>query len=150
MTAVCLFCFIFQPAAVFPGGNAVKLAESPVEGGVVLVTDHLSHLLQRNTFADQSVSHDHPPLCHKIVEGAVCLLLKQLGYRGNTDTAVGGNDLQRDPLLQMGIHIGGDPGHHGIFSLCGTGAFLTHYLFHLFRKVLLIYDCKPMAVLGQF
>ena len=114
------------------------LAESPVESGVVLITYHLSHLLQRVVFPDQAVCLHHSALCDKIVEGAVGLFLKQLGHRGYTDTAVGGNDPQREPLLQMGIHIGSDFRHHGVLSLCGTGAFLTHHLIHLFRKVLLI------------
>ena len=114
------------------------LAESPVEGRVILVTYHLSYLFQRNSFPDQLVSHDHPAIGNKIVEGSIGLFMKQLGHRGHTDTAVGGNDPQSDPFIQMGIHVGGDLRHHGLFSLCGTGAFLTHYLFHLFRKVLLI------------
>ena len=114
------------------------LAESPVEGGMILIPDHLAYLLQRDAFPDVIFRHYHPAVGHKIVERNFGLLLKQLGHCGNTDTAVGGNDLQGEPVLQVGICIGGDFRHHGAFFLCGTGALLTCHLFHLFRKVLLI------------
>ena len=114
------------------------LAESPVEGGMILIPDHLAYLLQRDVFPDVGFRHYHPAVGHKIVERNLGLLLKQLGHRGHTDTAVGGNDPQGDPLVEVRIHIGCDFLHYGALSLGGTGAFLTHSLFHLFRKGFLL------------
>ena len=119
------------------------LAESPVEGGMILIPNHLTDLLQREAFPDVIFRHHHPAVGHKTVERNRFLPLKQLGHRGHTDTAVGGNDPQGDPLVEVRIHIGRDFLHYGALSLGGTGAFLTHSLFHLFRKgFLLIYDCN--------
>ena len=114
------------------------LAESPVEGGMILIPNHLTDLLQREAFPDVIFRHHHPAVGHKIVECHIRLLLEHLGHGGHTDTAVGGNDPQGDPLIQMSIYISRDLLQHGVFSLCGTGAFLTDFFVHLFRKDLLL------------
>ena len=100
-------------------------AEGPIKGGVVPVTDFLADLFQRYAFPDQPLSHLHPALGHKIMKCGGCFFLKQLGYCGYTDTAVGRNCLQRQFFCQIGIYIVCDLIQKAVLSLSGAWAFLT-------------------------
>ena len=132
-------CFAFcNGIPEFPGGFLKILPESPVEGGVVVVTDLLAYRFQGNTLTDQFLSQDHTAHGHEAMECHIALVLEHLGHGGHADTAVGSDSLQSQLFLQMLIHKGSDLEHHVLFLQTGTGAFLTA-LCNLFRKGFLLH-----------
>jgi len=92
---------------------------------MILVSYLFAYLFQGDSPGNQFPGSLHSAAGDILMEGHIQFFLEQLCHGGHTDSAVRGNDLQRDLLRHVRIHINRDLLLQALPPLSRSGAFLT-------------------------
>ena len=124
------------------------LFECPIETGMVVETHLLSHFLQRDAPGDEGFRGFHPFFRQKLMEGGLGLALEELSHGRNADLKMFSHRLQRDPLIQIAVHISRNLIQQLLLALGSAKPFFGGMLF-LHALVLLCIDLTEAFIEGS-